>query len=114
MHQNLYQEQIQDMISGGVAEKLSDDDVKAYDGPVHYISHHEVLKPESQSTPCRIVFNASASFNGHVLNDYWAKGPDLINNLLGILIRFREYTVAMTGDVSKMYHSVSISKFLFL
>ena len=45
-----------------------------------------------------------------MLNDYWAKGPDLMNNLLGILLRFREGYVAIAGDISKMYHSVKIKE----
>ena len=65
-----------------------------------------MLKPESMTTPCRIVFNSSASYQGHQLNQYWAKGPDMINNLLGILFRFRENPVALVGDIQKMYHSV--------
>ena len=77
---------------------------------MHYISHHEVLKPESQSTPCRIVFNSSAKYKGHILNDYWAKGADLINNLLGVLLRFREEEVPIVGDISKMYHAVGLSE----
>ena len=43
---------------------------------------------------------------GQVLNEYWAKGPDLLNNLFGILVRFRENEVAFVGDVKKMYHTV--------
>ena len=46
---------------------------------------------------------------GHVLNDYDAKGPDVLNDLFGILIRFREKPVAILGDISKMYNSVLIS-----
>lgn len=30
---------------------------KEYKGPVHYICHHAVLKPESKSTRMCIVFN---------------------------------------------------------
>ena len=44
---------------------------------------------------------------GHVLNEYWAKGPDLLNNILGVLLRFREYEVAFIGDIKKMYHTVA-------
>ena len=29
----------------------------------------------------RIVFNSSANYMGHILNEYWAKCPDLLNNL---------------------------------
>ena len=47
---------------------------------------------------------------GHVLNDYYAKGPDVLNDLFGILFRFREKLVAMVGDISKMYNSVLISE----
>ena len=43
---------------------------------------------------------------GHVLNENWAKGPDLLNSLLGILIRFRENEIAFIGDIKKMYHTV--------
>ena len=75
-------------------------------GPIHYISHHEVLKPDSKSTPVRIVFNSSARYMNHSLNDYWAKGPHLLNDLLGILIRFRENRIALIGDIKKMYHTV--------
>ena len=41
------------------------------------------------------------------LNDYWAKGPNLLNNVDGILFRFRE-VVAAKGDVRKMYHKVKL------
>ena len=104
-----YCEQISDMEERGVAKKLTDSD-KKYKGPVYYISHHEVIKPDSMSTPCRIVFNSSAKFMNATLNNYWVKGPDLINNLLGILIRFRENLVGVAGDIRKMYHTIKISE----
>ena len=105
-HAETYDHQIQDMLDRNVARKLTDEELKTYKGPLHYISHHEVLKPDSKTTPVRIVFNSSANYMGHVLNEYWAKGPDLLNSLLGILIRFRENEVAFIGDVRKMYHTV--------
>ena len=105
----MYAEQIDDMIERGVARKLTKEELDEYTGPVHYLSHHEVMKPESTSTPCRIVFNSSAKCNGHSLNDYWAKGPDLMNNLLGIMIRLWEGQVAFAGDIRKMYHAIKMS-----
>ncbi|KAK3894277.1 hypothetical protein Pcinc_001956 [Petrolisthes cinctipes] len=105
-----YSDQMQDMVARGVARKLTDEEMRNYEGPVHYIPHHEVLRPESKSTPIRIVFNSSASYMGHVLNDYYAKGPDVLNDLFGILLRFREKPVAIVGDISKMYNSVLISE----
>ena len=97
-HARVYDEQIKDMLTRNVARKLSKEELTNYKGPTHYIAHHEVLKPESKSTPVRIVFNSSANYMGHVLNEYWAKGPDLLNNLLGILIRFREKTKLLLSE----------------
>lgn len=107
-HAAVYCKQIENMIDRGVARKLTKKEIEDYNGPVFYISHHEVLKPESKKTPCRIVFNSSANFHGHVLNEYYAKGPDMLNNLLGVLLRFREEPVAMIGDIAKMFHSIDI------
>ena len=75
---------------------------------MYYISHHAVIRPKKKSTPVRIVFNSSATYQGNRLNDYWKKGPELLNSLFGIFLRFREREVAISGDISKMYHRVRI------
>ena len=105
-----YQAQIVDMIDRNVAIKLTEEQLRNYTGPLQYLSHHEVIKKDSASTPCRIVFNSSAKYKGVSLNDCWAKGPDVMNNMLGILIRFREGKYAIAGDIKKMYHSVHLSQ----
>ncbi|XP_071537744.1 uncharacterized protein [Panulirus ornatus] len=105
-----YSDQIHDMVERDVARKLTTDEIKDSQGPVHYIPHHEILRPDSKSTPIRIVFNSSASYMGHVLNDYYAKGPDMLCDLFGILVRFRQSPVAIVGDISKMYNSVLLSE----
>ena len=38
------------------------------------------------------------------------KGPDLLNNLFGVVLRFRENEVAFMGDISKVYHRIRISE----
>ncbi|XP_068690776.1 uncharacterized protein [Montipora foliosa] len=103
-----YEKQMVEMNEIAFSRKLSKQEFEGYRGPVHYISHHEVLRPESKSTPVRIVFNSSAVFRGHRLNDYWVKGPDLINDLFGVVLRFRDNEIAFIGDISKMYHRIRI------
>ena len=66
------------------------------------------MKPGSNSTPLRIVFNSSAKINGISLNGCLAKGPSLLNNIFGILLRFRHEQFAFIGDISKMFHSIDI------
>ena len=34
----------------------------------------------------------------------------MLNNLFGVLLRFRENEVVISGDISKMYHRVLIPK----
>ena len=103
-----YDKQMKEMSEMNFSRKLSSKELKSYKGPVHYISHHEIIRPEKKSTPIRIVFNSSASFQGHRLNDYWMKGPDLLNSLFGVILRFRENEIAISADISKMYHRVLI------
>ena len=90
------------------SRKLSKEELEKYTAPVHYIPHHAVIRPESKSTPVRIVFNSSSVYQGHALNDFCLKGPDLLNSLFGVILRFRAREVAVKGDISKMYHRVLI------
>ena len=107
-HSEAYNLQIDDMVNRGIARKLNLHELETYQGPVHYIPHHEVMKPDSKTTPFRIVFNSSVSYMGHKLNDYWARGPNLINDLLGLLIRYCQGYIAMASDIAKMYNTIKL------
>ena len=51
-HAEMYSSQIQDMVEGGVVQKIMQVEIDSYKGPVFYLSYHEILKPDSESTPC--------------------------------------------------------------
>ena len=109
LHAETYKKQIQDMIDRKVARKVTDKELKEYKGPTFYLTHHDVMNPQSASTPMRVVFNSSARTRGSFsLNDCLAKGPCLLNQLLGILLRFRQDRFAFIGDIRKMFHSIDI------
>ena len=103
-----YQNEMDDMIRRGVAKKLNKKDLMEYRGPVHYLAHFSILNPSSSSTPVRIVFDPTTKFMGFQLNTCWAKGPNVVNNLFSVLIRFRRDLVGIAGYISKMYHSVKL------
>ena len=42
------------------------------------------------------------------LNDALMQGPHLINDLVGVLIRFRKELIAVTGDIRAMFHQVKV------
>ena len=52
------------------------------------IPHHGVYHPKKNKI--RVVFDWSARFKGNSLNDHLLSGPDLTNNLTGVLCRFRD------------------------
>ena len=104
----VYNKQIEDMVDREAARKVTERELAEYRGPKYYISHFEVMNPKSKSTPCRIVYNSSAKYQGFSLNDYFAKGPSMLNKLLGVLLRFRKGKHAFIGDISKMFHSIDI------
>ena len=58
----------------------------------------------------RIVFDCAAEFNGTSLNKEVLKGPDFMNKLLGVLLRFRENRIAVMGDIEAMFLQVFVSE----
>jgi len=96
----VYSDQIKDMVDRQVARKLTSKEITSWNGPFFYISHLAVQNPKSTSTPVRIVFNSSQVFQGVSLNSFLTKGPDAyINNLLGVILRWREKEVALVADI---------------
>ena len=43
------------------------------------------------------------------MNDNLLQEPDLVNSLVGVLIRFREQPVALVADIEAMFHQVKVS-----
>lgn len=73
------------------------------------LPHHPVLKEQSDSSPCRVVFDASAkTCTGLSLNDTMMVGPTVQDDIFSILTRFREHTYILTGDIEKMYRQILI------
>lgn len=69
-----------------------------------YIPHHMV----HHNGKDRIVFNCSFKHQGQSLNDQLLPGPTLGPSLLGVLLRFRQHTVAISGDIKGMFHHVRL------
>ncbi|XP_075162856.1 uncharacterized protein LOC142235490 [Haematobia irritans] len=79
--------------------------------PKYFMPHHPVVRLESQTTKLRVVFDASCkSTNGKSLNDNLLVGCRLQPELFDILLRFRFYKYALTGDICKMYRQVLVSE----
>ena len=101
-----YNEVFQDEVNREAIEVIPEEQMKKFIGPVFYSPHHEVYKEDSSSTPMRIVRNSSLKFNGKSFNDILMKGPNTLNDLFGVQLRFRSYRIAVVCDISKLYHSI--------
>ncbi|XP_026029422.1 uncharacterized protein LOC113025652 [Astatotilapia calliptera] len=56
----------------------------------------------------RVVFNCSFMHKGNSLNQHLLPGPTLGSTLLGVLLRFREYPIAVSSDIKGMFHQVRL------
>ncbi|XP_046643169.1 uncharacterized protein LOC124328443 [Daphnia pulicaria] len=103
-----YSAAINEYISLGHARKLSAEEVKIRPaGRTWFIPHHPVINPKKPEK-CRPVFDASAFYKGASLNSVLLKGLDLLTNLIGVLLRFRQHLVALSADIVKMFHQVKV------
>jgi len=73
------------------------------------LPHFPVVRADRSTTKTRIVFDASATFQGKSLNSEALPGPKLQADMLSILVRFRKELVALVGDVSQMYHQLALT-----
>ena len=72
---------------------------------VWYIPHHPVLNP-NKPDKVRIVYDCAAKSKGVSLNKKLIKGPDLVNRLIEILLRFRKKRIAIVSNIEGMFHQV--------
>ena len=70
-----------------------------------YVPHHIVKQASGKH---RLVFNCSFQLHGLNLNRSLLPGPTLGPSLLGVLLRFREHSVAISGDIKSMFHQVHL------
>ncbi|KRY40774.1 hypothetical protein T01_13564 [Trichinella spiralis] len=77
-------------------------------GRTWYVPHHAVYKNTDGQLKCRVVFDGSAKYAGVFLNDNLETGPNLQADLVGILLRFRQYRIAVQADIGKRYLQVGL------
>ncbi|GBM00954.1 hypothetical protein AVEN_6294-1, partial [Araneus ventricosus] len=103
-----YDQVFRDWIGEGVIEMVPDNELN-FKG--HYLPHHPVFKPDSATTKIRPVFDASCKVNrSPSLNDCLFKGPNLIEEIPSILLRFREKCIGVTSDIRRAFLQIELKK----
>jgi len=94
---------MEEMVTKGYASEVAEEEVNRSDGAVWYLPHHPVLNP-NKPDKLRVVFDCAAQYKGTSLNDQVLQGPDLTNQLIGVLLRFGQEPVAVMADIEAMFH----------
>ena len=102
-----FNQEFDKLLMNNVLQELTEDEMAAWAGPVHYISLQHVYKPTSATTPLRIVANSSLSDrNGVSLNSILVKGPNVLSDQPEVIARWRNYETAFRADLTKAYYSL--------
>jgi hypothetical protein len=105
----IYKEMEQNF-SLGFAEKIPDEELKKLlKGRTWFLPWHPVAHPHKKGK-WRLLFDAAAEFKEKSLNHRLLKGEVPHVNLVGVLLRLREFRVALCGDITKMFHQVLVRK----
>ncbi len=104
-----YKKTIESDVSNGYVKQLSDEEAAAHVSKEWYLPHHPVLNPNKPGK-VRRVCDAASKLNGSSLNDHLIAGPDLLNSLTGVFMRFREEKIALSADIEAMFNQVAVPK----
>lgn len=100
-----YDAEIKKMIAEGYVE-VADSGSSVSDG-VWYLPHHHVINPKKPAK-LRVVFDCASKYKGRSLNERVHQGPDLVNGLFSVLLKFRLYQYAIQADIKGMYNQVLV------
>ena len=102
-----YRKTIDTDIEKGYIKQLSKEEATAPVMRKWYLPHHPVVNPKKPEK-VRRVCDAAAKFQGSSLNSNLLTGPDLLNNLVAIFMRFREEKIALSADIEAMFNQVAV------
>lgn len=103
-----YENVLLDWLDAGIIEDVPKNEVSSYG---NYLPHRAVIKLSSNTTPIRPVFDASARLaNYPSLNQCLECGPNLMELIPDILLRFREKEFGVIADIRKAFLQISIRK----
>ena len=69
--------------------------------------HHPFLNPNKPGK-VRTVLNGAEKFHGASLNKFLLTGLDLLQNLIYVLLRFRQHPYAVSADIEGMFLQVGV------
>ena len=103
----LYRDQTETCIALGHTHQLTKEEAKYKSEITNCIHYYRVLNINKPGK-VRVVFHASAKFQNTSLNNKQFPGVDFLNNLVFVLLRFREGHFVFIGDIKRMFHQARV------
>ncbi|XP_054713054.1 uncharacterized protein LOC129222564 [Uloborus diversus] len=102
-----YDNVFKEWLNENIIEEVPTDELK---NDAHYLPHRGVFKKDS-TTNVRPVFDASCkSKNSFSLNQCLEKGPNLIEEVPPLLMRFRKREIGVVSDIRKAFLQISVAE----
>ncbi|XP_060592844.1 uncharacterized protein LOC132747468 [Ruditapes philippinarum] len=101
----MYTKTVSEYINKGYAKEVDNNGTNSK--RIWYLPHHPVMNVNKPGK-VRVVFDCAAKYNDTSLNGQLLQGPDLMNSLVGVLLRFREKKIAQSADIEAMFHQVHV------
>ena len=76
----------------------------------YHMPHFPVFRGEEEGRKIRPVMDMAAKYKGNCLNDHMLTGPNMMQDLPKVLLRFRLHSVALTGDIHEMFLQIQLRK----
>ena len=103
----LYKTQIKEYLELGHAKELTREESRNASAVTSYIPHHGVMNIHKPGR-VRVVFDASAKYQGTSLNENLLPRIDFLNDLVNVITKFRTGEYEIIGDIDKMFHQVRV------
>ncbi|XP_075248317.1 uncharacterized protein LOC142341284 [Convolutriloba macropyga] len=103
-----YQGTIDTNVKAGYVRKIDQTELNETRDELQWcLPHHPVINPHKPEK-VRRVCNAAAQYQGVALNDKRFSGPDLLQSLVGLILRFREHQIALSADLEAMFLQIGV------
>ncbi|XP_062714710.1 uncharacterized protein LOC134291225 [Aedes albopictus] len=100
--------QLQDYQNKGYVHQATETELSESDPRrTWYLPLGAVVNPK-KPTKVRLIWDAAAKVDGVSLNTFLLPGPDLLVALPSVLFRYRQYPVAVSGDIKEMFHQIGV------
>ena len=97
---------MENLIQKGYARMMTEEEAMRRSQRTWY-SPHQGVSPQKEDK-ILVAFDAASLHNAVSLNNQLLQGSDFTNSLLGILLRFRQYPIALVADIKGMFNQVKV------